>query len=275
MSVAVRFIALSFSIRYSLLMIDTHCHLYYPEFENDLDEVIARATAAGVSRVITIAVDRATAESCLKIAARFPGIVFAAIGVHPSEVDKVSEDDLLWIEAMAGDPAVVAIGEIGLDIYRGETNLARQEEIFERMLQLAVHAGLPAVIHHRSAGQRTIEIVKSVGLMHGVFHCFSEDEIYAWHVLDQGFNISFTGNITYKNSPLPHLIKQLPLNRILLETDSPFMSPVPFRGKRCEPAYVRETAMKHAEIFGVSLDEVDRLTTAASLDLFFPYEPAA
>lgn len=253
-------------------MLDTHCHLYYPDFENDLDEVIARAKAAGVDRIMTIAVDRATAEQCLNIAARFPGVVHTAIGVHPSEVDKVSEKDLLWLEAMAGDTAVVAIGEIGLDIYRGETNLARQEVLFERMLRLANHAGLPAVIHHRAAGQRTIEIVKNIGLTRGVFHCFSEDETYARQVLDQGLNISFTGNITYKNSSLPQIVKQLPLDRILLETDAPFMAPVPYRGKRCEPAYVREVAVKHAQIFGVTFDEVDRLTTSAAMNLFFPHD---
>ena len=253
-------------------MIDTHSHLYYPEFESDLDEVISRAQAAGVTRIVTLAVDRATAEACLKIAARYPGVVYAAVGVHPSEVDKVSEDDLLWIEAVAGDPAVVAIGEIGLDIYRGETNLARQEILFERMLTLARHAGLPAVIHHRSAGQRTIEIVKAVGLTRGVFHCFSEDEPYARQVLDQGLNLSFTGNITYKNSPLPELVKQLPLARIMLETDAPFMAPVPFRGKRCEPMHVREVAQKHAQIFGIEFTEVDRITTAAAMQLFFAHD---
>jgi len=256
-------------------MIDSHCHLYYPEFESDLDEVIARARGAGVSRIITIAVDRATAEQCLKIAARFPGVVFAAVGVHPSEVDKVSEDDLLWIEAMVGDPAVVAVGEIGLDIYRGETNLARQEILFERMLRLAKHAGLPAVIHHRSAGSRTIELVKKAGLKRGVFHCFSEDHAYAQQVLDQGLNISFTGNITYKNSPLPAIVKQLPLDRILLETDAPFMAPVPYRGKRSEPANVREVAAKHAEIFGITPEAVDRLTSRAAMKLFFPQESDA
>ena len=251
-------------------MIDTHSHLYYSDFENDLDEVVARAQKAGVTKIITLAVDRVTAEQCLTIAARFPGVVFAAVGVHPSEVDKVTEDDLLWIEAMAGDPSVVAIGEIGLDIYRGETNLARQEKVFERMLRLAIHAGLPAVIHHRSAGTRTIEIIETMNVARGVFHCFSEDAAYAQRVLGQGLNVSFTGNITYKNSPLPGVVKQLPLDRILLETDAPFMAPVPFRGKRCEPANVREVAAKHAQIFDLTMEEVDRRTTAAALELFFP-----
>ncbi|HEY3296937.1 MAG TPA: TatD family hydrolase [bacterium] len=253
-------------------MIDTHSHLYYPEFESDLNEVIARAQGAGVTRIITIAVDKETAEACLTIAARFPGVVFAAVGVHPSEVDKVSEEDLLWIEAVAGDPSVVAIGEIGLDIYRGETNLAKQEALFERMLQLAIHAGLPAIIHHRSAGQRTIEIVKRSGLKRGVFHCFSEDEPYARQVLEQGLSLSFTGNITYKNSPLPQLVQQLPLSRIMLETDAPFMAPMPYRGKRCEPMHVREVAAKHAQLFNLPLEEIDRQTTAAALQLFFPHD---
>ena len=251
-------------------MIDTHTHLYYPDFADDLDAVIARAQEAGVGRIITAGVDRATSEQCLQIATRYPGVVFAAIGVHPSEVDKASEADLLWIEAMAGDPSIVAIGEIGLDIYRGETNLARQEVVFTRLLELARQTALPVIIHHRAAGTRTIEIVEEMAITRGVFHCFSEDEAYARRVLDLGLNVSFTGNLTYKNSPLPALSQRLPLDRILLETDAPFMAPVPFRGKRCEPAHVRQVALKQAEIHGVSFDDVDRLTTQAAAALFFP-----
>jgi TatD DNase family protein len=251
-------------------MIDTHCHLYYPEFETDLEAVMGRAREAGVTKVITVAVDCETAARCLKIAEHFRGSAAAAIGVHPSEISKVSEDDLLWIEAMAGDPSVVAIGEIGLDIYRGETNLAEQEKIFERMLALAKQVDLPVIVHHRSAGNRTLEIVRSMDVTRGVFHCFSEDEPYARRVLDQGLNISFTGNITYKKSHLPDLARVLPLERVMLETDAPFMAPIPHRGQRCEPAYVREVALKLAEIHGRTLDDVDRITTLAAENLFFP-----
>jgi TatD DNase family protein len=250
-------------------MIDTHAHLYYPEFAADLDEVVARAQAAGVERIITAAVDRVTAGQCLDIAARFPGIVLAAAGVHPSEVARASEDDLLWIEAVVGDPAVVAGGEIGLDLYRGETNLAEQEAVFERMLELAHRLDLPVMIHHRAAGRRTLEIVKAQAISRGVFHCFSEDAEYAKRVLDQGLCVSFTGNLTYKNSRLPEVARALPLERILLETDAPFMAPVPYRGKRCEPAHVHEVAMKLAEIHGVPLGDVDRMTTWAALGVFF------
>jgi TatD DNase family protein len=250
-------------------MIDTHTHLYYPEFAADLDEVIARAQAAGVEKIITAAVDRATAEKCLALASRYPQVVYAAAGVHPSDASRASEDDLWWIEAAAGDPAVVAVGEIGLDVYRGETNLTEQEAVFERMLELARRAGLPVIIHHRAAGRRTLEIVKAHAITRGVFHCFSEDAEYAKRVLDQGLCVSFTGNITYKNSRLPEVARALPLDRILLETDAPFMAPVPYRGKRCEPARVREVALKLAEIHRVPPEEVDRLTSAAAHGVFF------
>jgi TatD DNase family protein len=250
-------------------MIDTHCHLYYPEFETDLEAVMDRAKQAGVSKVITVAVDCETASRCLKIAERFRGFAFATVGVHPSEISKTSEDDLLWIEAMAGDAQVVAIGEIGLDIYRGETNLAEQEELFERMLALALRADLPVIIHHRSAGARTLEIVKSMNVTRGVFHCFSEDLDYAKRVLDQGLNVSFTGNITYKKSSLPELARALPLERILLETDAPFMAPMPYRGQRCEPAYVKAVALTLADVHGLTLDAVDLITTQAAENLFF------
>jgi TatD DNase family protein len=254
-------------------VIDTHCHLYYPDFDSDLPDVIARAQAAGVTKIITIAVDKPTAEQCLNIAARFRGAVFAAIGVHPSEADKVSEEDLLWIEAMAGDPSVVAIGEIGLDIYRGETNIARQEELFTRMLELARHAGLPVIVHHRAAGLRTLEVVKASKVARGVFHCFSEDADYARRVLDQGLHVSFTGNITYKNSRLPEIVRALPLERLMLETDAPFMAPLPHRGKRAEPMHVRDVAMKLAEVHNTSLENVDRMTTRTAEELFFDHGP--
>lgn len=254
-------------------MIDTHCHLYYPDFEPDLPEVVARARAAGVNKIITVAVDKPTAEQCVDIASRFRGIVFAAVGVHPSEAYKVSEEDLLWIEAMAGDPSVVAIGEIGLDIYRGETNLSQQEALFSRMLELAHHAGLPVIVHHRAAGYRTLDIVKELRITRGVFHCFSEDTEYAKQVLDQGLQVSFTGNITYKNSRLPDIARSLPLNRLMLETDAPFMAPVPHRGQRAEPMHVREVAMKLAEVHETSIDEVDRVTTHAAEELFFHHGP--
>ncbi|MBU0509980.1 TatD family hydrolase [bacterium] len=253
-------------------MIDTHSHLYFPDFANDLPEVIERAVQAGVTKIITVATDRATAEECLKIAGRFPGIVSAAIGVHPSDVDEATEADLLWIEAAVGDPLVVAVGEIGLDVYRGETNLAAQEKLFERMLDLAKRVDLPAIVHHRAAGMRTYEIVKASGVERGVFHCFSEGIEYARKILDLGWNISFTGNVTYKNSRLPDLIKELPLEKLLLETDAPFMAPVPYRGKRCEPVHVRETAIKLAEIYGLTLEDVNRFSSRASKCLFFQDE---
>ncbi|MBK6765222.1 MAG: TatD family hydrolase [bacterium] len=253
-------------------MIDTHCHLYYEQFADDLDDVMARARAGGVDRAITIAVDRPTGEQCLDLVNRFPGQVYCALGVHPSETDHVTEADLDWIEAAVGDPAVVAIGEIGLDVYRGETNIARQEKLFEHFLELARRLDLPVVIHHRTAGLRTIEIIKSAGNHRGVFHCFSEDFEYARRVLDQGFNISFTGNLTYKNSPLPDLVRRLPLDRIMLETDAPFMAPMPHRGKRCEPVYVREIAAKIAEIQGITTEEAAKITTSVAEKLFFSHD---
>lgn len=251
------------------MMIDTHCHLYYEQFANDLDEVLARAKAGGVERVITIAVDRKTGEQCLELVNRFSGQVYCALGVHPSETEHVTEEDLDWISAAVGDPAVVAVGEIGLDIYRGETNIKKQEALFERLLELARRVDLPVVIHHRAAGLRTIEMIESAGNQRGVFHCFSEDYAYARRVLDAGFLISFTGNITYKNSSLPELAGLLPIDKIMLETDAPFMAPMPYRGKRCEPLYVHEIAVKLSKIHNISVERVITETTLAAKRLFF------
>ncbi|MCC6476556.1 TatD family hydrolase [bacterium] len=250
-------------------MIDTHCHLFFEHYQDDLDVVMRRAKEGGVERVITISLDKPTAEENLRLVERYPGQVWCTVGVHPAEIANVSEDDLLWLEAMSGDPSVVAIGEIGLDIYRGETNLKEQEKLFERQLAHARHVGLPVVIHHRAAGLRTIEITEAAGNTRGVFHCFSEDYDYAKRVLNQGFHISFTGNITYKNSPLPDLAHRLPLDRILLETDAPFMAPVPHRGKRAEPLHIFEVAAKLSEIHQVSIHEVARITTQTAQSLFW------
>lgn len=250
-------------------MIDTHCHLFFEHYQDDLDDVMRRAKEGGVERVITISLDKPTAEENLRLVERYPGQVWCTAGVHPAEIANVSEDDLLWLEAMSGDPAVVAIGEIGLDIYRGETNLKEQEKLFERQLAHARHVGLPVVIHHRAAGLRTIETIESSGVTRGVFHCFSEDYEYAKRVLDQGFHISFTGNITYKNSHLPDLARRLPLDRLLLETDAPFMAPVPHRGKRAEPLHIKEVATKLAEIHQVSVDFVAKTTTESAQSLFW------
>jgi TatD DNase family protein len=249
-------------------MIDTHCHLFWDQFKDDLPEVLQRAREADVDRAITIAIDKPTAEQCLELVNEYPQQLKCAIGVHPSEVDKVTEDDLLWIEAMVGDPVVVAVGEIGLDIYRGETNLAAQEKLFERMLDLARYTALPVVVHHRAAGLRTIEVIESAGNTQGVFHCFSEDYEYAKRVLDCGFHISFTGNLTFKKSNLPELAARLPLDRLLLETDAPFMAPVPHRGKRSEPAHVVEIAKKLAELHNTTFERVAEITTRNAEKLF-------
>jgi TatD DNase family protein len=250
-------------------MIDTHAHLFWSDFDADLPAVLERARESGVSRVITVALDKETGQKCLEIAAAHPDMVAATIGVHPSDVQQATEDDLLWVEAQAGDQRVVAIGEIGLDYYRGETNTAQQEALLERMLNLARQLNLPAIIHHRKAGTRTLEIIRQSGVSRGVFHCFSEWIEFAREALDLGFHISFTGNITYAKSRLPEVAKFIPLERLLLETDAPFMPPVPYRGKRCEPRMVREVAMKLAEIKQVDFETVDRITTEAAIKLFF------
>lgn len=250
-------------------MIDTHAHLFWSDFDEDLSEVLARSGEAGVSRVIAVALDRGSGQKCLEIASAYPDMVAATIGVHPSEASQVSEDDLLWIEAQAGDQRVVAIGEIGLDYYRGETNTAQQEALLERMLGLARQLALPMVIHHRKAGTRTLEIIGQSGVSRGVFHCFSEGVEFARSVLELGFHISFTGNITYKRSRLPEVASFVPLERLLLETDAPFMAPVPYRGKRSEPWMVRDVAQKLADIKQVDFETVDRVTSEAARQLFF------
>ncbi|RMD95325.1 MAG: TatD family deoxyribonuclease, partial [Calditrichaeota bacterium] len=179
-------------------------------------------------------------------------------------------NDLKEIEHLARQPKVVAIGEIGMDFYWETETRQVQENIFLQQLELAAALNLPVVIHNRKAGQAILQVLDQVAdlPLRGVFHCFSEDETYAQQVLQRGFHISFTGNLTYKKSTLPGIAKEIPLERILLETDSPFMPPVPKRGKRNEPAFVRYIAEKHAEIRQLALEEVAAVTTKNARALF-------
>lgn len=250
-------------------LIDTHTHLQWPKFDEDRDAVIERAREAGVAAMLTLATDLTTSYRVIELAERHPD-VFAAVGIHPTDAVKAGPDDLARIAELARHPKVVAIGETGMDFYWDKTTGAVQEQLFRAQLELGAQLDLPVVVHNREAGPAILQVLaKAAGLpMRGVFHCFGEDHDYARRVLDYGFHISFTGNITYKNNGLAAVAQVIPLERLLLETDSPFMAPVPHRGQRNEPAYVRYVAEKHAEIRRVPLTEIAAATTANARELF-------
>lgn len=250
-------------------IIDSHAHLQWPKFDEDRDAVIERAQEAGVVAILTLATDLQTSHEVIRLAEKY-SIVYAGVGIHPTDVAKAELAHLDEIAQLARHPKVVAIGETGMDFYWDKTTAAIQENFFIAQLELSAKLNLPVVIHNRESGQAILDVLAKVPdlPLKGVFHCFVEDVDYAHTVLDLGFHISFTGNITYKKSALAEISTAIPLGRLLLETDSPFMSPVPMRGKRNEPAYVRHIAEKHAEIRKLSLQTICTATTRNARSLF-------
>jgi TatD DNase family protein len=251
------------------MFIDTHAHLQISHFDSDRDEVIQRAFDAGVEKIIVVSTDVASSRQSLQLAEKFSG-VFAATGVHPTDCADASEDDFATIAELARHPKAVAIGEIGLDFYWKNVPPEIQRRAFIRQLHLAKELQKPVIIHNRDAGVAILQTLQDEGINHlsGVFHCFSEDADYARRVLALGCQISFTGNLTYKKSVLPEVAAQIPLEKILLETDAPFMAPAPHRGKRNEPAYTVHIAEKLAAIKKIPVEEVARQTTANAVELF-------
>lgn len=251
-------------------VVDTHTHLDSKEYDQDRDEVIARASAAGVSRIITIGAGYGfeSASNACDIADKFP-FVFATVGLHPHDAGGGGSIDEL--RKLASHPKVVAIGETGLDFFRDFAPKDEQERWFIAQIQLAREVKKPLVIHSREAGEECIKVLKAnkaheVG---GVFHCYSEDENFAARLREIGFLVSFPGSLTFKkNDNLREIAKRIPLEQIMVETDAPYLSPEPYRGKRCESAFVVETYKRLAEVKGLPFEEVALATTKTACSFF-------
>ncbi len=261
---------------------DTHAHLSRAEFAADLPEVIARAADAGVSKTITLGTDLASSVRAIKLAEEFPG-VFAAVGWHPSHAAEAPADIRPALHELAKHPKVVALGETGLDYYRLPSRQAgftaaddarykdKQIELFCQHLEVAAELGLGCVIHQRESLEDTLAQVQPfAGRVRGVFHCFSEDAAALQRVLALGSLVSFTGILTFKNNQkIRDTLAATPMDKFMLETDCPFLAPMPYRGKRCEPAYVAETAEVAAQVKGCSLEALS-VATCATAEKFFP-----
>jgi TatD DNase family protein len=246
---------------------DTHAHLAYPGLIEDLPGVIQRAKAAGVERIVSIATTLDDARHTLELTCQYEN-VFAAVGLHPGEIPQVSMGDIRELARLASGPKVVAIGETGLDYYRGRENQRAQKDLFWAQLELARQRDLPVVIHNRAADHDCLEIVRQAK-PRGVMHCFSGDEKFAFECLDLGLFISFTGILTFQNAgPLRAVARKLPLDKIMLETDAPYLAPVPHRGRRNEPAYVPHIAAVLAELKGTTVEEIARVTSRNAERLF-------
>jgi len=251
-------------------LIDTHCHLYAPAFTEDIDAVIKRAMAAGVSRLYLPAIDRESETSMLDLEKRYPDICFAMQGLHPCSVKADSADALKHVEQSLAGRRFAAVGEIGLDFYWDRSFENEQYHAFHQQVEWALQYDLPIVIHSRDSIEQTIAVVREHqnGKLRGIFHCFNEDEKSAREIISLGFYLGIGGTVTYKKSDLPVVLKDIGLENIVLETDSPYLPPVPFRGKRNESSFLLNIVQKLAEIKGVNVEEVARITTKNALKVF-------
>jgi TatD DNase family protein len=260
---------------------DTHAHLDYPDYAGDLPQVIERAQAAGISCIISIGTDLESSRRAIKLSEQHSA-VFAAIGWHPTNVLEAPDDLRPAFREIAGHPRVVAIGETGLDYYRlpsanaGQSGAddasykRKQAEIFGQQLELAAEFGLNCIIHQRSALEDTLaQMQPFAGRVSGVFHCFVDDAEAMRRIIAMGSLVSFTGIVTFKNGQtVRDVVAATPLDRFMLETDCPYLAPVPYRGKRCEPAYVKEISEVVAGVKGCSLEELGAATCATAQRFF-------
>ncbi|MFQ5684267.1 MAG: TatD family hydrolase [Candidatus Binatia bacterium] len=253
-------------------LIDSHAHIQAAQFATDLGDVIRRARESGVEKIIVVggAGDLSSNHAALELARSFPGL-FATVGLHPHDAKGLKEEDLKGIKDLIRSPQVVAIGETGLDFYYDHSPRPIQMELFSRFIRMAQETGLPLIVHDRKAHKEISHLLRDEGKgkIQGVIHCFTGDYDAAREYLDLGFYLSFTGIISFKNAaPLRDVVRRLPLERILVETDSPYLAPVPHRGKRNEPAFVRFVAEIIAGVRGMPLEEVAAVTTKNTEDLF-------
>lgn len=249
------------------MLTDTHCHLYYKDLKKDLQGVFDRANKLGVNRFICAATNMEDVHQCIEIAENYDQ-VFCSSGIHPHDTKDAPKNYIEKIYNLMSNDKMVAIGEIGLDYFRNISDSNIQKKRLREQLKIALEIDKPVIIHNREADEDMISILTEFPEVSGVAHCFSSNLDMANQFLELGYYISFSGNLTFKNSHLPSVAKELPLDRLLVETDSPFLSPVPFRGKPNEPARVRYVAEKLAEIHNIALEEIANITSENASKVF-------
>lgn len=247
---------------------ESHAHLYFEDYDNDREELIEQLLSSDIEGIINAGVDLETSLRCIGLAEKYERI-YAACGFHPNDVAELDIKDPEVLKTLIQHPKVVAIGETGIDLYRDRAPLELQKKFFIRQLEIALENDMPVIVHSRSADTETFNIIDQVSDRYkGVFHCYAGNTENALRLIEKGFYISFTGNITYKKNDREEVVGQIPLENILLETDSPFLTPVPFRGRRNDPSKLKLIAEKIAEIKGVAVEEVAAVTTRNSKKLF-------
>lgn len=251
------------------MLFDSHCHLNDDQFVDDLADVLARARASGVGRIIVPGVDVASSERAIRIAVQEPE-VFAAVGIHPEAAKDVTDADFARIESLTSHPKVVAVGEIGLDYYWDAAPRPEQQDVLRRQLELAERCQLPVILHNRESTEDLVQMIESFrGRVIGVMHCFNESQAVAQRCLDLGYYISFGGPVTFKKADdVREVAALIPDDRLLAETDSPYLSPAPLRGKRNEPERVQLVVTELARLRSREAKDVAALTAANAMRLF-------
>ncbi|MEH7383980.1 TatD family hydrolase [Bacillus sp. JJ1521] len=245
------------------MLIDTHAHLNAIQYQDDLEEVIERALSEGVERIVVVGFDRETITRAIELADQYE-FIYATIGWHPVDAIDMTDEDLEWIEELSAHPKVVALGEMGLDYHWDKSPKDIQKEVFRKQIALAKKVKLPIMIHNREATADIIDILQeeNASEVGGIMHCFTGSIEVAKQCIDMNFYISFGGPVTFKNAKKPkEVAAEIPLDRLLIETDCPYLTPHPFRGKRNEPSYVKYVAEQIAELKGVSFEEIAQKTS--------------
>ncbi|RXJ00897.1 TatD family deoxyribonuclease [Anaerobacillus alkaliphilus] len=252
------------------MLFDTHAHLNADQFEEDVEEVIKRAQAEGVTNIVVVGFDEKTIKGALQLAEDYE-FIYAAVGWHPVDAIDMTEKHLAWLEELASHPKVVALGEMGLDYYWDKSPKEVQQEVFRKQIQLARKVKLPIIIHNRDAHEDIVKILKEEHAheIGGIMHCFGSSLEIAKQCISMNFFISFGGPVTFKNAKRPkEVAKEIPLEWLLIETDCPYLAPHPYRGKRNEPSYVKLVAETIAELKEMTYDEVVQVTNDNAKRLF-------
>ncbi len=253
------------------MIIDTHAHLFYDDIVSEMDSILDRAIESGVERIIVPAVDLKTSEKIITLCDK-NNMIYGAVGFHPGDIKETDSGDIKYLEEFIKHPKIVAIGEIGLDFYWDTSYNKKQFIFFIEQIELAKDKNLPVIIHTRKSTKEAIDIIKQNynSKLKGQFHCFSGDESDLEKILNlDNFYISFCGNVTFKKFKDIDIIKNTPIERMLSETDSPYLSPEPFRGKRNEPSYLKYTLQKLAEIKGIEYESLESNIYKNIMNLFF------
>jgi len=252
-------------------IIDSHCHLYLPEFQNDFDQVISRAKEVGVQKFFLPNIDSSTTQQMLKLVEDYPEVCFPMMGLHPTSVKEDFKEELEKVENELKKGKYVAVGEIGIDLYWDKTFLNEQIEALKTQIKWAKEYKLPVVIHARDSFQEIFEVIDQLndGSLKGIFHCFTGSIDDAKKIMDyKGFKMGIGGVVTFKNGGIDKFLNEIPLSNFVLETDSPYLAPVPYRGKRNESAYLVEIISKMSDIYSVSKEEIAETTSRSSLEIF-------